>query len=440
MALASASLAGLANAILSRDYEAFLQAVDDFIRGGTIDTQDMAAAMSLLPSPGYICTGNHLTSQQVMLVAGMNERLESYELQLLLSPFVPSSAYGSMQADMAPRSESRVACQQLLSYELDIAASSEKRSLLLLQRHLLTSRLLCLQSLYGPGYLRGVAGFELEVAVVRWHFWLSILKTPADIEAFSGTLHNDRRSRKDSVYVLTVILERAKATTFEAISFLKRYGRPPASINPNVSRTLLRCYRDARLPIIPSDMPAMDLQASNLIQAYDAGLLVFLQGDYNPRLAILDTGCGISRIRRDIVEHSNNVTGNGTIKFLAQPYVSRGVHGSGVEKYYADVEIYIPVTFENSDGQIQLAKISHQFVVVDSGMDDMLIGMDIIARHGLTISPVTKQVSIAACGGAIAQLQLRRFQVAQDMLSEAETARLVAKLENDARVRTRNLK
>ena len=135
---------------------------------------------------------------------------------------------------------------------------------------------------------------------------------------------------------------------------------------------------------------------------------------------MLDTGSGNTVIGRNLLLKLQPEV---LIKPLRYPFVTGSVVDGAdeVNGYYASVNIY----FDAVIGRRQVkAHVDPDILVSDVMADDLLLGMDLIKRHGIVVDPRKDHVVITKCNNARVHVSYD-FKYYSQLEEDAEEAKRV---------------
>lgn len=235
-------------------------------------------------------------------------------------------------------------------------------------------------------------GFAV-MRVVEWAFWMAMfgwLKEP--ISLLDSLFQDKERRRRAKVELQTV--RKTMSEMLEMLGF------------QNLANIGARY-------IIKSIKPAMDCRFTGYVQSVGSLIAIQFSISSAPVGICLDSGAPFSSIDEGFLHDMNSKT---VCQPLPQPFDSYGVGGGVVRtEKFAILEIYIPATV---DGSYVLASISHQFEITSNAITRMLIGQDLITRHGIVMDPANEGIVITKCKGAKARLYALQGQIEQTPCSQ----------------------
>lgn len=273
-----------------------------------------------------------------------------------------------------------------------------------------------------------VANNMLFRAVARWIFWQRVLLRFEDRKRFCALFADDDGDLKSATDGLQSLLDRTKRVLDQALALLKLPHNSDLFLDPDggsnggtrgerqkeielMKDARLECSKDAETRVIRSSAPIELLRRTGKVNGFTPELELSLTR-HGPRgIAVLDTGCSITRIKRNFLHYLDP---RAELKALPRPWKSYGAvpNACSLVEQYAMLDIYLDGYLEGDAKKVRMV-MRQEVMVVEDYSTDMLIGMDIVNAQQIAIFPTINVMTVGACNGAMVVYENKMHSTSQ---------------------------
>ncbi|KAK4545613.1 hypothetical protein LTR36_002566 [Oleoguttula mirabilis] len=254
-------------------------------------------------------------------------------------------------------------------------------------------------------------------ATARWLFWRRLLSRFGDRKHFCAVLCDEDADMAQAKGALHELLEHAKGRLDEALMLM---GLPRDShLFPVKEAVRKRASRGGRrrkgksgileeviepepeIEVIRPATPATKLRVVGSVTGFTPEVEISLTRDGPHARAIIDTGCESTAIDMDFLRYLDP---QANLQRLPRPMISSGVVSKAyqLQQHYTMLDICMDARIFGPEERLVRLQIAHEVMVVEDSSFDMLIGMDFMLTHDISLHP--SSMVVKSCDNAIVQV------------------------------------